>query len=87
MAERVAIERGESIGGTVGYTIRLESKSSAATQMLFCTTGILLRRLEEDAECEGVTHIFIDEAHERSIESYFLLMVSPTSASPFGASL
>ena len=87
MAERVAIERGESIGGTVGYTIRLESKSSAATQMLFCTTGILLRRLEEDAECEGVTHIFIDEVHERSIESDFLLMVSPTSASPFGASL
>lgn len=41
VAERVAIERGEPIGGTVGYTIRLESKSSAMTQMLFCTTGIL----------------------------------------------
>jgi HrpA-like RNA helicase len=26
VAERVAAERGEKIGGTVGYTIRLESK-------------------------------------------------------------
>ena len=39
------------------------------------TTGILLRRLEEDDELLGVTHIFIDEVHERSIESDFLLMV------------
>ena len=39
-------ERGEHVGGTVGYTIRLESKTSAATKLLFCTTGILLKRLE-----------------------------------------
>lgn len=44
-------------------------------QMLFCTTGILLRRLEEDSQLQGVSHIFIDEVHERSVESDFLLMV------------
>ena len=29
VAERVAAERGEMIGGTIGYTIRLESKVRA----------------------------------------------------------
>ena len=75
VAERVAAERGEMPGGTVGYSIRLESKSSAATALLFCTTGILMRRLEEDPELDGVTHLFVDEVHERSMESDFLLMV------------
>lgn len=46
---------------------------------MFCTTGILLRRLEEDPNLEGVTHVFVDEVHERSIESDFLLMVRPCS--------
>jgi uncharacterized membrane protein YgcG len=75
VAERVAAERGEKIGDTVGYTIRLESKTSSQTRMLFCTTGILLKRLEDDAELENMTHVFVDEVHERSIESDFLLMV------------
>lgn len=75
VAERVAAERGETIGKTVGYTIRLESKATANTRLLFCTTGILLKRLEEDALLQNVTHVFVDEVHERSIESDFLLMV------------
>ena len=75
VSERVAAERGEQVGGVVGYAIRLESKSSARTSLLFCTTGILTRRLEADSELSGVTHVFIDEVHERSMESDFLLMV------------
>ena len=75
VAERVAAERGEVIGGTIGYTIRLESRASRNTRMLFCTTGILLKRLEDDKDLENVTHVFVDEVHERSIESDFLLMV------------
>ena len=74
VAERVAAERGEMPGGIVGYSIWLES-GSAATALLFCTTGILMRRLEEDPELDGVTHLFVDEVHERSMESDFLLMV------------
>ena len=75
VAERVAAERGDKIGSTVGYTIRLESKATPNTRLLFCTTGILLKRLEEDATLQNVTHVFVDEVHERSIESDFLLMV------------
>ncbi|KAK3270362.1 hypothetical protein CYMTET_21238 [Cymbomonas tetramitiformis] len=75
VAERVAAERGEPLGRTVGYTIRLENCVSAATRLLFCTTGILLRRLEEESALDDVTHVFVDEVHERSMESDFLLMV------------
>jgi len=42
---------------------------------MFCTTGILLRRLEEDSILDGVTHVVVDEVHERSEESDFVLMV------------
>ena len=66
VAERVAAERGEAVGGAVGYAIRLESKSCANTALLFCTSGILIRRLEEDTELPGVTHIFVDEVRPRS---------------------
>ena len=75
VAERVADERGERIGQSVGYQIRLESKKSASTRLLFCTTGILLRRLQGDSKLEGVSHIVVDEIHERSIDSDFLLII------------
>jgi HrpA-like RNA helicase len=74
VAQRVADERCERLGATVGYSIRMEAKTSAATRLLFCTTGILLRRLEEDQELAGTTHVLVDEVHERSMESDFLLM-------------
>ena len=53
VAERVADERTERIGRTVGYQIRMESKMSQQTRLLFCTTGILLRRMEADRLLEG----------------------------------
>ena len=57
------------MGGLVGYSIRLEAKTSAKTRLLFCTTGILLKRLESDPLLSDVTHIIVDEVHERSEES------------------
>ncbi|CAC5361083.1 DHX57 [Mytilus coruscus] len=74
VAERVAAERAEKLGRSVGYQIRLEKVQSGMTRLLFCTTGIVLRRLEGDPKLEGVTHIIIDEVHERSQESDFLIM-------------
>lgn len=75
VAERVAAERGETCGQTVGYAIRLERKASAATRLLYCTTGVLLRRLAHDPTLDGVSHIVVDEVHERSAESDFLLVL------------
>lgn len=45
VSARVAAERGDALGQSVGYQIRLEAKRSAQTRLLFCTTGVLLRRL------------------------------------------
>ncbi|KFQ68294.1 Putative ATP-dependent RNA helicase DHX57, partial [Phaethon lepturus] len=75
VAERVAKERTERIGFTVGYQIRLESVKSSATRLLYCTTGVLLRRLEGDLTLQGITHVIVDEVHERTEESDFLLLV------------
>ncbi|KAJ8686679.1 hypothetical protein QAD02_022473 [Eretmocerus hayati] len=75
VAERVAAERDERIGNVVGYQIRLESKVSDHTRLTFCTTGILLQKLSNDPLLKSISHIIVDEVHERSAESDFLLMV------------
>ena len=59
----------------MGYSIRLESKRSSATRLLFCTTGVLLRRLHADGGLKGVSHVIVDEVHERSLDGDFLLIV------------
>ncbi|KAJ9453844.1 DExH-box ATP-dependent RNA helicase DExH1 [Diplonema papillatum] len=74
IAKRVASERGTPLGREIGYSIRLESKQSAETRLLFCTTGVLLRRLQADNDLQAVSHIVVDEVHERSLDSDFLLI-------------
>ena len=75
VADRVAAERGERVGeGAVGYAVRGESRQSSDTSLLFCTTGVLLRMLEEDSELSNVTHVLVDEVHERTVENDFLLL-------------
>ncbi|GFR98538.1 ATP-dependent RNA helicase DHX36 [Elysia marginata] len=75
IAERVAQERGERIGQYVGYQIRLESKISPKTVLTFCTTGVLLRTLMGGDEClDQVTHVIVDEVHERDKFTDFLLL-------------
>ncbi|XP_039614869.1 3'-5' RNA helicase YTHDC2 [Polypterus senegalus] len=74
VAERVAAERGEKIGQTVGYQIRLESRVSPKTLLTFCTSGVLLRTLMAgDASFSTVTHVIVDEVHERDGLTDFLL--------------
>ncbi|KAF4090320.1 hypothetical protein AMELA_G00050480 [Ameiurus melas] len=75
VATRVAQERAETLGHSTGYQIRLETVRSSCTRLLFCTTGVLLRRLEGDALLSGVTHVIVDEVHERTEESDFLLLI------------
>ncbi|KAG9044048.1 hypothetical protein FS837_008842 [Tulasnella sp. UAMH 9824] len=74
VSARVGAERLED--GSVGYAIRGDSKTTAKTKLLFVTTGVALRRLatDEDRTLSNVTHIIIDEVHERSVDSDFLLL-------------
>lgn len=75
VAARISSERGENLGETVGYQIRLESKRSSQTRLLFCTTGVLLRQLVEDPNLTGVSHLLVDEIHERGMNEDFLLII------------
>ncbi|XP_010166880.1 3'-5' RNA helicase YTHDC2, partial [Antrostomus carolinensis] len=75
VALRVAAERSEKIGQTVGYQIRLESRVSPKTLLTFCTNGVLLRTLMAgDSTLSTVTHVIVDEVHERDRFSDFLLI-------------
>ncbi|KAF4611691.1 hypothetical protein D9613_004209 [Agrocybe pediades] len=72
VAARVSEERIED--GSVGYAIRGESKQGKNTKLLFCTTGVVLRRLSTGDTLKDVTHIVVDEVHERSMDGDFLLL-------------
>ncbi|XP_075234101.1 ATP-dependent DNA/RNA helicase DHX36-like [Lycorma delicatula] len=78
VAERVADERDESIGscGSVGYQIRLEKKLPRYRgSILFCTTGILLQFMQTNPALTNVSHIIIDEIHERDTLSDFSITI------------
>lgn len=81
LARRVSEELGENkndIGtprSLVGYSIRLEANTSKETRLVYATTGIVMRMLEGSNELREITHLVLDEVHERSIDSDFLLIV------------
>ncbi|KAG0241958.1 hypothetical protein BGW41_005123 [Actinomortierella wolfii] len=84
VASRVAAERGESVGHTVGYQVRFESHAPIpGGSILYCTTGIFLRKMHNEGSAtgssfdplKGVTHIVVDEVHERDIDTDFLLVL------------
>jgi ATP-dependent helicase HrpB len=69
LAARVAQERGGRVGEEVGYRIRLDDASSAATRLLFVTEGILVRQMLGDPDLRGVSTLLFDEFHERHLYS------------------
>ncbi|KAL2039774.1 hypothetical protein N7G274_007633 [Stereocaulon virgatum] len=81
LARRVSEELGESkydVGTSrslVGYAIRLESQVTTETRLVYATTGIVMRMLERSDDLADLTHLILDEVHERSIDSDFLLVV------------
>ena len=83
VAQRVAKERGEAVGQSVGYAVRFDQRPPKKHGSInFCTTGHFLRRLQasltEDDQSgylENVSHIIVDEVHERDIETDLLLIV------------
>lgn len=84
LADRVADERCVKVGEEVGYAIRGESKQQqGVTKITFVTTGVLLRRLQTSGgsiddvvrSLADVSHVVIDEVHERSLDTDFLLVL------------
>jgi HrpA-like RNA helicase len=82
LADRVSDERCATVGDEVGYVIRGESKvKQGVTKITFVTTGVLLRRIQSGGDADGnvassladVSHVVVDEVHERSLDTDFLL--------------
>ena len=60
----------------MGYTVRFNRRAPRdAASIEFVTTGVLLRRLINDPTLEGISHVMIDEVHERDIDTDFLLVL------------
>ena len=67
-AQYIAKKRGESVGETVGYSVRLERKVSAKTRLEIVTEGLLTNRIMADPELGDVGLVIFDEFHERSLQ-------------------
>ncbi|XP_061357647.1 DExH-box ATP-dependent RNA helicase DExH6-like isoform X2 [Gastrolobium bilobum] len=86
VSERISSERGETIGNNVGYKIWLESRGGRQSSIIVCTTSVLLKVLASKGSCwsktlsvkeefSGITHIIMDEIHERDQYSDLMLAI------------
>ncbi|TIR25117.1 MAG: ATP-dependent helicase HrpB [Mesorhizobium sp.] len=75
-ARRMAELLGEEPGGTVGYAMRMENRTSARTRILVVTEGVLSRMILDDPELPGVSAVIFDEFHERSLDGDFGLALA-----------
>ncbi|KAJ3020069.1 hypothetical protein HKX48_001375 [Thoreauomyces humboldtii] len=72
IAKRVAEEVGTRLGDKVGYSIRFDDTTSAATRIKYMTDGMLLRELLSDNKLKKYSAIILDEAHERTLRTDIL---------------
>ena len=71
LARRVSEELGDQKNevGTarslVGFAVRLDSRVHENNRLVYATTGIVMRMLESSPTLDEVTHLLLDEVHER----------------------
>lgn len=68
-AARMADTLGEPLGHTVGLSTRLERRVSRHTRIEVVTDGLLVRRILNSPDLEGVSTLIFDEFHERSLNA------------------
>ena len=68
-AHRMASLLNENVGQSVGYRMRLDTKTSKHTKVEVITEGILTRMLQSDPSLEDVGLVIFDEFHERNLDS------------------
>lgn len=66
-ATYIARRRGERVGETVGYQVRLERQVSARTRLEVVTEGLLAQRILSAPELADIGLVIFDEFHERSL--------------------
>jgi ATP-dependent helicase HrpB len=60
---------GDTIGGTVGYRVRLDSRTGPRTRIEVVTEGVLTRMLQDDPSLADAAVVIFDEFHERSLHA------------------
>ncbi|KAJ6056193.1 hypothetical protein N7444_005291 [Penicillium canescens] len=77
LAHRVAAERLEEVGESVGYILRDDSvRPTPGGNITFCTSGILLMMLRHGLSVLGkYSHIILDEVHVRDAPLDLLMML------------
>ncbi|XP_055308756.1 3'-5' RNA helicase YTHDC2-like [Sitodiplosis mosellana] len=75
IAKRISEEWNEVHGTTVGHQIRCDSCFSKDTNLVLTTSGYLLRCMTSSKDaCKEVTHLILDEVHERELNTDLLLI-------------
>ncbi|XP_031634638.1 3'-5' RNA helicase YTHDC2-like [Contarinia nasturtii] len=77
VAKRISVERGDEHGISVGHQIRLEKCRKAETNLIVKTSGYLLQRLigtKSSDAYKNITHVILDEVHEREINTDLILI-------------
>ncbi|MBS0422277.1 MAG: ATP-dependent helicase HrpB [Proteobacteria bacterium] len=69
VAHRMAQTLKQSVGATVGYRMRMDTRVSRDTRIEVVTEGVLTRMLQTDPSLEGVGAVIFDEYHERSLQA------------------
>ncbi len=59
----------ETVGETVGYRTRLDTRVGPRTRIEVVTEGILTRLVQRDPSLDGVGAVLFDEFHERSVHA------------------
>ena len=67
-AARMAQQRGETVGASVGYRTRHDTRVSADTRLEVVTEGVFTRMVLQDPALEGYAGVIFDEVHERTLQ-------------------
>lgn len=75
LATRVAsfTSKGSAVGQLIGYKVRFDDRTSDATKIVYATDGMLLREAMSDPMLKTYSIVFLDEAHERSLQTDILM--------------
>jgi ATP-dependent helicase HrpB len=69
VAHRMAQTLDQSVGATVGYRMRMDTRVSRDTRVEVVTEGVLTRMLQTDPSLDGIAAVIFDEFHERSLQA------------------
>lgn len=81
LAHRVAKERQEKVGDSVGVCVRFDTRLPAQDKSItYCTNGIALNFIRDpDSFFDTFSHVILDEVHERNLDLDLFMLLLKTS--------